>query len=61
MARSKTTGRLAVEIKRLGGSREEILAAIKRELFACDHDDAKPAPEPEPRAKRKETDPWRPK
>jgi hypothetical protein len=61
MARGKTSVRPTVEIKRLGDSREEILAAIKQELFACGGNDASPAPEPVKRAKRKETDPWRPR
>ena len=60
MARGKTTRPPAVEIRRLGDSREEIMAAIKREIFACENDDTDPASEPAKPAKRKETDPWQP-
>lgn len=58
MARGKTRRIPAAEIRRLGISREEIMAAIKREIFACETAETDPAPEPMMPAKRKENDPW---
>jgi hypothetical protein len=61
MIRKKSPDRRTVEVRRLGDTREAILAAIRGEFFSEAAPACIPAPKPVKPAKRKESDPWQPK